>query len=388
MNDVVLLRCSSSDGDAFTLNYCRQFWVRHVTPYSWTLCGEEVPLSFFAQGAKACGVIAAHADVILTKDTVAALVGAASSKAWDVLVPCLGGADQKQAPSELPFDYVDEEGFCEAVRWCRRRWACRVEPVQEPDFCVVWLSIEVLHNPLRNLPWSRLQSALRAKNLRLGLARGALAHSFGRYRAGSRLDLLALWPGPVMSVLDVGCGEGGFGRELKQRGLVHGHLAGVEPDERAARQAQAVYDEVHVGPVESYFSNRLYDVMVLGDVLEHLKDPAKELRRLRAFLRPSGLVVGSCPNAAHWSVVHDLVHDRFSYVPAGILCWDHLRFFTARSLRELLEQAGFYAVRLWPSRERPAPHGERFLQSLKPWVERLDHLTVVQWLFTASKAMR
>jgi hypothetical protein len=50
------------------------------------------------------------------------------------------------------------------------------------------------------------------------------------------------------------------------------------------------------------------------------------------------------PNVGHWSVVRDLARGRFDYLPVGILCGTHLRFFTAASLDELLQQAGFQIV--------------------------------------------
>ncbi|MFH1019911.1 MAG: hypothetical protein V1782_04745, partial [Pseudomonadota bacterium] len=42
----------------------------------------------------------------------------------------------------------------------------------------------------------------------------------------------------------------------------------------------------------------------------------------------------------HWSVVMDLLEGRWDYVPAGIACWTHLRFFTRQSMEQLFRESG------------------------------------------------
>lgn len=50
------------------------------------------------------------------------------------------------------------------------------------------------------------------------------------------------------------------------------------------------------------------------------------------------------PNVGHWSVAEDLLAGDFTYLPLGILCTTHVRFFTQRSLEDLLGEAGFEIV--------------------------------------------
>lgn len=84
-----------------------------------------------------------------------------------------------------------------------------------------------------------------------------------------------------------------------------------------------------------------FDVIIFGDVLEHLKDPLGALRRTRPLLRPEGYVVASIPNIAHASVRLALMEGRFEYRPLGLLDDTHLRFFTRESVESLFEGAGF-----------------------------------------------
>lgn len=82
------------------------------------------------------------------------------------------------------------------------------------------------------------------------------------------------------------------------------------------------------------------------DVLEHLEDPLAGLLAARQALEEGGYLLLSVPNIGHWRIVSELLAGRFDYAPVGILCITHLRFFTAASLRALLDEAGF-RVELW-----------------------------------------
>lgn len=81
-----------------------------------------------------------------------------------------------------------------------------------------------------------------------------------------------------------------------------------------------------------------------GDVLEHLRDPGRALTLLRRFVKPEGVLLVSLPNVANVTVRFSLLLGRFDYAPRGILDATHLRFFTRRTGRALLESHGFRTV--------------------------------------------
>ena len=80
---------------------------------------------------------------------------------------------------------------------------------------------------------------------------------------------------------------------------------------------------------------------MFGDTLEHLADPVAVLRRLRPALADDGALVVSIPNVANWAMRLGLLAGRFRYTERGILDRTHLRFYTARTVREMLAEAGF-----------------------------------------------
>lgn len=172
-----------------------------------------------------------------------------------------------------------------------------------------------------------------------------------RYFEHDRPEVRQLVPEAARRILDVGCGTGRLGEALRATRQVH--VTGIEQDPAAARRAAECLDRVRVGDVLSLLpglASERFDCVILADVLEHLPAPEVLLAELRRLLHSGGTLVLSVPNVAHWSVVRQLLRGEFEYQEAGILDRTHLRFFTPRSVRRLLQENGFEAVRVVQSR--------------------------------------
>lgn len=181
---------------------------------------------------------------------------------------------------------------------------------------------------------------------------GCHAHDFGSYQQGARPEMLALIPAQAHRVLDVGGGEGQFLRALKAERGCETHLS--EYSSEACARAAAWVDHCWPGDFlgQSFAGPTgqpglpdggagAFDCVTLLDSLEHTAEPQRWLARIRQLLAPDGCLVGSVPNVGHWSVVADLLEGRWDYCPVGIHCVTHLRFFTRRTLADLLAQEGF-----------------------------------------------
>jgi SAM-dependent methyltransferase len=86
------------------------------------------------------------------------------------------------------------------------------------------------------------------------------------------------------------------------------------------------------------------DAIVLADVLEHLRNPAGALELVRKALRDDGRVFISVPNIANVTVRLGLLFGIFEYRDRGILDHTHLRFYTKRTIRREVENAGFRII--------------------------------------------
>jgi 2-polyprenyl-3-methyl-5-hydroxy-6-metoxy-1,4-benzoquinol methylase len=169
-----------------------------------------------------------------------------------------------------------------------------------------------------------------------------------RNNSHTLLHELAIADGkPQMRVLEVGCSSGYLGASLVANGH---HVTGVEPDPAAAGAAANVLSEVWIGGLDDYlaaYPDTHFDVLLFGDVLEHMVEPVEALRHSLARLAPDGRVVISLPNIAHGSVRAMLLAGRFDYEDRGILDRTHLRFFTREGIAQLLTDAGLRLDRLF-----------------------------------------
>ena len=145
-------------------------------------------------------------------------------------------------------------------------------------------------------------------------------------------------------VLDVGCATGYLARLLTKREC---QVTGVEVNQEAAEVAKQYCEQVVVADLDfvslpKALPNQTFDVVVFGDVLEHLRDPWRVLEETRQLLQPEGYVVVSVPNIAHGAIRLALLEGRFEYMRLGILDDTHLRFFTRKTVEELFERSGYF----------------------------------------------
>jgi SAM-dependent methyltransferase len=128
------------------------------------------------------------------------------------------------------------------------------------------------------------------------------------------------------SVLDLGCGVGGYSRALADRGLEVGALD-VLPEYVERARSIGVDADVYDGE-RVPLADGSVDTVILLEVLEHLDAPGRLLREARRVARRNVLV--TTPNCTQ----------DFGEVPvefSHMLDVDHRQFFTESSLRELLD---------------------------------------------------
>ncbi len=177
------------------------------------------------------------------------------------------------------------------------------------------------------------------------------------YFLNPRNELLQMLAHEPRVVLDVGCGGGATGAELKRvypKAVVHG----VELSGEAAAYAVARLDRVLQENVETMdfagagFAPGSIDVVFFPDVLEHLYDPWNLLRRVKPFLAPDAQVLASIPNVRNLWLLGELFKGRWDYVEEGLLDVTHIRFFTRKSVEELFVQTG-YRIARWGANYDP-----------------------------------
>ncbi|WP_108645183.1 methyltransferase domain-containing protein [Polynucleobacter rarus] len=157
------------------------------------------------------------------------------------------------------------------------------------------------------------------------------------------IDFISAHPknGPLR-ILDLGCSEGYLGGHLKSCGHT---VVGVEVNKVAASRAKQVLDNVFLGNIVQYLSHDIYsrfDIILLGDVLEHTANPQEILEICQSRLLENGLIIISLPNVSHYAIRAMLLDGRWEYADLGILDRTHLRFFTKESSCDLFVKAGLH----------------------------------------------
>jgi 2-polyprenyl-3-methyl-5-hydroxy-6-metoxy-1,4-benzoquinol methylase len=137
-------------------------------------------------------------------------------------------------------------------------------------------------------------------------------------------------------MLDVGCATGVLVEAAARRGW---SAVGVDVSTFAIAQCHARGLDVRHGDLWGADLPRdHFDVVVLDDTIEHLVDPARALREIYGLLRPGGLVTLNTPNDAGW--LRRLMGRHWFHCKPP----EHLYYFSPRTLRSMLERAGFHRV--------------------------------------------
>jgi 2-polyprenyl-6-hydroxyphenyl methylase/3-demethylubiquinone-9 3-methyltransferase len=145
-------------------------------------------------------------------------------------------------------------------------------------------------------------------------------------------------------VLDVGCGEGHFTAELVRAGMT---VVGVDVAQESLRRARARHPglDLRLVPVEGHWplEDASFDVVWAGETIEHVADTAAWLSEVRRVLRPHGTLLLSTPDHGRLALLGLALSGRSfdaHFDPRA----DHLRFYTRRTLAQLLKDFGFQDI--------------------------------------------
>jgi ubiquinone/menaquinone biosynthesis C-methylase UbiE len=136
--------------------------------------------------------------------------------------------------------------------------------------------------------------------------------------------------------LDLGCGDGRLTVQLQAASLT-----GADTSEVALERARLRLDGaelVHVEPDEPLpFADSQFDLVLCAETIEHVRDTQLFLSEIRRVLRPGGRLALTTPAGSRWRVLLFGIEHPFS---------PHLRTFTRRSLRGVLDAMGFQVLSL------------------------------------------
>lgn len=172
-----------------------------------------------------------------------------------------------------------------------------------------------------------------------------------------------------LKVLDLGAGRGELGRRIRSNCQL---LVGIENNSVTAEIARPFYDDLIVGNVMEVRPTwaQSFDLIILGDILEHLAEPENCLKVIQLYLNDTGRILVSVPNVANITVRLGLLFGRFNYQPKGIMDRSHLHFYTLETARKQIEQAGYVITK---TKATPMP-----IELGLPWLARTPMLASIR----------
>lgn len=145
-------------------------------------------------------------------------------------------------------------------------------------------------------------------------------------------------------VLDVGCGEGAFAAALAQAGA---QVVAIDVANEPLRRTSAREDrlELHLVDADAPWPlpDESFDAVWAGETIEHVADTGGWLSEAHRVLRPQGRLLLSTPDHGRLRLLFLALSQR-AFAEHFHPLADHLRFYTRRSLKELLQASGFQLV--------------------------------------------
>jgi 2-polyprenyl-3-methyl-5-hydroxy-6-metoxy-1,4-benzoquinol methylase len=150
------------------------------------------------------------------------------------------------------------------------------------------------------------------------------------------------------AAVDLGCGNGALTALLL--GRPHWRATGVDASPSGIRIAQEAHPEIEfiladaAGPLDGLAPGS-FDLVTSVEVIEHLPEPRKLARNAFRLLRPGGLAVFTTPYHGYWKNLALAGAGRMDAHFTALWDGGHVKFWSRKTLAELLGEAGFTALR-------------------------------------------
>lgn len=143
-------------------------------------------------------------------------------------------------------------------------------------------------------------------------------------------------------VLEIGIGSGKLANLLTMRKKCRVYCVEKDPIMAGIAKNKCVEIlNIDIENAELPCEHGFFDCIVLGNVLEHMKEPSGVLIELKRYLSDNGFLIYSVPNIANWYSRITILSGKFEYADSGVFDKSHLRFYNLNSAKKLALDAGY-----------------------------------------------
>lgn len=169
-------------------------------------------------------------------------------------------------------------------------------------------------------------------------------HAHG-YLSAPVLRLLRGLPGQPSRIFELGCGNGSFAHGLSREGF---EVIGVDPSAEGIAQARQEYPHLRLAQGSAYDDLAgdygRFPVVLSLEVVEHVYFPRRYAATVFELLEPGGVAIISTPYHGYMKNLALAVSGRMDAHFTALWDHGHIKFWSRRTLRALLEEAGFEQV--------------------------------------------
>ncbi|MBF0520803.1 MAG: HD domain-containing protein [Nitrospirae bacterium] len=156
--------------------------------------------------------------------------------------------------------------------------------------------------------------------------------------------------GSTINVLDVGCGLGSFSRFFLEKMKDEAKVDGIDINPFLLEEAQRKWSDINFNifppcDIGWYWdiSSEEYNVVLIGEVLEHVFNPRFVLMESFRVLKTNGILIVSVPNSFHKDKIDRIINQQRIELRSRE---QHIRYFSPHSIKEEVERAGFKIIKM------------------------------------------
>lgn len=147
-------------------------------------------------------------------------------------------------------------------------------------------------------------------------------------------------------IFDLGCGNGAVAYELSKRGW---HVTGIDPSKEGIAQAKQHYPtlDLHQGSAYDDLAVQYgtFPVVLSLEVVEHVYAPRDYAKTAYSLLQPGGVAIISTPYHGYWKNLALAVTGKMDAHFTALWDHGHIKFWSMKTLRQLLEEVGLKVER-------------------------------------------